>query len=117
MNNDPKLLLNAFEYCGWVLQKTANFPKRLRASLTCRVELNAIEVLEHITAARYATEPGVHLSNASMSLDRLRLLLRLAHSVRALDTTGYERSAESLVEIGRMLGGWLRHVQEEDVDS
>jgi len=113
MPEQPKLLLSVFEFSVWVLEKTAGFPKRFRGSLTTRIELNALELLENITAARYSSEPEAPLTNASLSLDRLRLLLRLAHSLRALDTTGYERSAESLVEVGQMLGGWLRHLRRE----
>lgn len=117
MANDPRLLLATFDFCAWLLQRTAGFPKRFRSSLTSRVEMNAIELLEHVTAARYASEPGGWLSSASLALDRLRLLLRLAHAVRALDTSAYERSTESLVEVGRMLGGWLRHANTDEVDS
>lgn len=117
MRDDPKLLLDTFELCSWLLQRTAGFPKRFRLSLTNRVELCAIELLEHVTAARYAAEPSTHLANASAALDRLRLLLRLAQIVRALDTGAYERASESLVEIGRMLGGWLRHARDTEVET
>lgn len=97
-----------FDYCAWLFGKTAGLPKRLRAGLTSRIEAAAIDVLEALTDARYTRRPEPHLTRASLAVNRLRLLLRLAHSLRALDNRAYEHSAEALTDIGRMLGGWLR---------
>lgn len=108
MPDDPKLLLSCFDLCVWLFERTPGFPKRLRQSLTARMEQTALELLEALTGAQYAAQAEEHLQRASLALDRLRLLLRLAHALRALDTRAYEHSAEALTEIGRMLGGWLR---------
>ncbi len=104
----PKLLLDWFELTVWLLERTAHMPKRFRAGLTTRLELAALDGLESLTEAQYARGPGPALDRASVALDRLRLLVRLSHRLRALDTRAYEHCAERLTEVGRMVGGWKK---------
>ena len=113
MSSAPKLLLDWFDFVCWLFQKTANFPKRFRSSLTTRIESNALLVLEILSTAQYTKAPTRLLHNASDGLDRLRILLRLAHRLRALDNRAYEHAAERITEPGRMLGGWLRQLEGE----
>lgn len=114
MSDSPKLLLDWLAFAAWLLERTAGWPKRLRYSLTARVENNLLAVLEALTNAQYAERPSTHLEAASLALDRLRILLRLAHQIRAIDNRAYERCAERITVAGRMLGGWLRHSAERE---
>ena len=65
----------------WLFEHTARFPKRLRHSLTHRIELRCLDVFEGLTAVRYASRPQAALKRTSAALDSLRLLLRLATSL------------------------------------
>jgi hypothetical protein len=47
----------------------------------------------------------------SLGIDKLRVLLRIAHTLGHLDHRGYEYAASHLDEAGRMAGGWLKHVE------
>ena len=93
----------------WLLERTARWPKRLRHSLTERVELLTLGVLEDITTASYAKDKRVALERAQDRLNRLRMLLRLGHQLHVLSHAQYEHAATQLVDCGRQLGGWLRH--------
>lgn len=48
------------------------------------------------------------IEQAIVSVDLLKILLRLAKDVGALDTKKYMQLQELLQEIGRMLGGWKK---------
>ena len=43
-----------------------------------------------------------------IKIDVLRVLIRLAKEIKALDNKKYLISQECLDEIGRMLGGWIK---------
>lgn len=49
------------------------------------------------------------LEEASGAVDALRITLRLSTRLRLLSHKGYEGLSRDLDEIGRMLGGWLKH--------
>ena len=94
-----------------LLDRTLKFPKAVRFTFSGRIDNLAIDILERIIEARYAPA-GVKreaLRHADLSLAKLRVLLRLAHKRRYLDSKGYEHVAARLDEAGRMLGGWLAH--------
>jgi hypothetical protein len=93
-----------------LLERTTRFPKAVRLSLTTRIESAALDVLEGLATVRFDTGPtkAVRLVELDRHLTRLRVLLRLAHARRYLDTGGYEHVSRQLDEAGRMLGGWRK---------
>ncbi len=95
-----------------LLQRTARFPKSTRATLTRRIEDAALEILECLATVRFEGGPAkvARLVAIDATLTRLRVLLRLAHGLRQLDTTGYEHVSRQIDEAGRMLGGWRKSV-------
>ena len=92
----------------WMLERTARFPKRLRQSLTSRVENTALEVLEGVTTAAYRKERKAILTEINDGLNRLRVLIRLSHELRLLSDGQYEEAARRIDEAGRILGGWMK---------
>ena len=92
----------------WLLERTARWPKRLRHSLTLRVENLALETLEALTSAGWSRSPQRPLAAADDALNRLRVLLRLAHELEVLSYGHYEEAARRLDEAGKMIGGWRR---------
>ncbi len=48
------------------------------------------------------------LRQASIELDELRMLIRLAKDMRFLSVKHYGVAAEKLNEIGRLLSGWTQ---------
>jgi hypothetical protein len=79
------------------------------------VENLTLVILELLAAAQWAAGRAKRekLSAADERLLRLRVILRLAHTRQVLDHKGYEHLARTLDEAGRMLGGWLRHGEQE----
>jgi hypothetical protein len=46
----------------------------------------------------------------SDKLDLLKVLLRLAHDIRAIDESQYLAVQKIIQEIGKMVGGWIKSV-------
>ena len=52
------------------------------------------------------------LQKASIKLDLLKILLRISSEIRCIDIKKYQHLAGYLIEIGKMLGGWIKSVKE-----
>ncbi len=92
----------------WLLERTARFPKRLRHSVTLRLETLTLAVLEDITTASWAADARPALRRASDGLNRLQVLTRLCHELRLFSHGQYEHASEAIADAGRQVGGWLR---------
>ena len=52
------------------------------------------------------------LEKASLELNVLRIFIRLAKEIRALDLKKYITLQKNLNEIGKMLGGWIKSTKD-----
>ena len=89
------------------------FPKAKRYTLGQKIDNLTLEILELSIAAGISLREKKlpHLEKAIVSLDLLKILLRLAKDIQCLDNKKYIQLEESLQEIGRMLGGWKRSIK------
>ena len=91
-----------------ILSRTEKFPKKVRFTLSGRMDNLALDFLERLVEARYTKDKTGVLEEASLVLEKLRVLARISHDCGHLDHKGYEYVARNVDEAGRMLGGWLR---------
>lgn len=95
---------------GDLLDRTAKMPKAVRFTFAQRIDGLALDVVGLLAEARYtggARKQGA-LREIDLRLVQLRLLLRVAHDRRYIDSGGYEHVVRHLDEAGRMVGGWRR---------
>ncbi len=87
-----------------------HIPKTARYTLAEKIDRAFIETIELLfTASKSAkVEKLAALRQASAKFELLKFLLQILWETQALDTTKYSRLSESLNEIGKMLGGWLK---------
>jgi hypothetical protein len=67
--------------------------------------------MSNLVEASYKRDKQALLTSASRALVRARVLVRLARSLRCLSESQQVHFDKESVEIGRMLGGWIRSVQ------
>lgn len=111
---EPTLLVLARfeEFTGWLLDRTAKWPKSARFTLTQRIENHALDVVEDLVVARYSRAGRrARLDAANLKLERMRHLFRLAQAAKACPFNVFESAMRALDETGRMLHGW-RTVEE-----
>jgi len=105
---DLRLFEEWMESTKWLMERTARFPKRLRSSLSVRVENLALGILEDVTTAALRRRKLTTLKRTDERLARLRVLLRLCHELRLLSHDQYEEGAVRLMGAGKMLGAWIQ---------
>ena len=91
------------------------FPRNQKFTLGDRIRSTALDVLERLIEATYTRSRAKTLQAANLGVEKLRILFRLAPDL----LRRYAFAARSLDEIGRLIGGWLRHGRgrEEAADA
>jgi len=89
------------------------FPKQEKYTLGQMVEKTILEMLEKILVANYAPkyQKCQALQLVSQKNDLLKYLIRLAYDIRCLNSKKYLYLEKEVIEIGKMLGGWLKSVR------
>ena len=113
MSSESPIFGQTYDFLRWLLPLAAKMPREHRSGLARRIP-EAAFAFQHLllAAAKQNAEPSALLREADTSLAELRLLLRLARDLQAISFKQYEEGARRSSEIGRLLGGWLRRLEE-----
>jgi hypothetical protein len=100
----PKLV----DFILWIIPALDKFPKSQKFLLGDRIETGLLDVLDKLIEANYSREKIVLLRRANLQLEKIRYLLRIAYKLRCFDVRRYEFASKALIEVGRMIGGWIK---------
>ena len=94
-------------------QYIVSFPKTKRYTLGQKIDQLAVEIIElTITAGYLPREQKLPvLQKVSIKLDLVKVFLRLAWETKSLDNNKYQQLVSQILEIGKMLGGWIKVVR------
>lgn len=113
---DLVILTRVFDLLEWLIPKGESFPRAYRSTVSHRLLSAALDVSEHLMEAQ--SQRGAsrreHLRKADACLNKLRLYLRLAHRWRWISSSQYEHVSRMVLEIGKLLGGWIRQAEKSD---
>lgn len=88
----------------------AHFPKKDRFTIGQKIESTILDLIEDIITASQLNkqEKLPVLKRASVKLDLLKIFIRMSKDLKILDNKKYLLLESQILEIGRMLGGWIR---------
>lgn len=98
----------SYDLLLWLLVHTEKFPKSERFRLARRLDDSMFEFYHLLLTSTRARQARVSLEEADLQLDKVRLYVRLCHARGYFDGRQYEFSVNSMMEIGRLLGGWIK---------
>ena len=102
------IFIHWMEFTKWLLKTTEKFPKRIRFTITQRIENLTLDVFQSLVKARYRKDRGAIFNEINLSLEQLRLLLRLSYEMEYCGQKQYEYAIRQVDEAGRMVGGWKK---------
>lgn len=97
-----------YDFLLWIIKHTEKFPKSERFRLGKRTEDCVFAFYELLLEATRSEKTRTALRSADLELDKLRLYVRLSQARGLFDGKQYEFAVNSLMEIGKLLGGWIR---------
>ncbi|MES9904114.1 MAG: diversity-generating retroelement protein Avd [Sedimenticola sp.] len=111
------IFTQTYDLLSWLLPQCERFPKSQRFVITQRLQGAALDFHESIfdANAHFSTARLSHLQTADAHLNKLRLYLRLSHQRGWLSLGQYEHVSRMVVNIGKLLGGWIKQTRGADV--
>lgn len=109
------IFVRTFDFLTWLLPISNRFPKPHRHTYTSRLLHTAFDLLERLEEAnnRRGIERLKTLKLADEVLGKLRIYLRMAAKWGWLSEGQYQHVAAMVVEIGRLLGSWLKMTEKQ----
>jgi len=107
----PKIYSDCYQAAIQVFHRTKNFPKALRPTLGRKIEEASLSCLVSVRKASVSSphQRIRYLYTASDALDELRTLIQFAKDLNAINVAGFSEVSEATQEIGRELGGFIKH--------
>ena len=93
-------------------QALTQFPKSEKFALAVDIKRCMDQILEREIEAQKKYYKKTTLQDLDVELAKLKAYLRLAHDLRFLPLKKYELWSAKVVEIGKMLGGWLKSIKQ-----
>lgn len=94
-------------------QAIKQFPKHERHVLGAEIRLSMLQLQRLVITAFKRYHKKTTLTDLDIELAILKRRVRLAKDLRYLDIKKYQVWVEKLVEIGRMIGGWIKSVKSK----
>lgn len=109
MADSDNVLTKIHDLLMYLIPQLGKFPRDQKFLLADRIEVKVLEVQERCLRAYYSREKRGHLIEANITLEVVRHLVRLSHDLRLISVKAYEQLSLRVDEVGRMIGGWLKH--------
>ena len=93
----------------WLLERTERFRKTQRFVMGKCLQDAILDFQEAIIKAAKDANAKNHLKEADAQLEIVRRHIRTCVDLKLLSPKQYEYAAVSLVELGKLLGGWLKN--------
>lgn len=112
MKESP-IFVRCYDLLRWLIPRTLDFPKRQRGVIARQVQQQAFALYEALTdAAMDEAAIMTHLRRADRCLMKLRKYVRLCRDWQLLSIRQYGHACGLMSQVGRLLGGWIRSVEE-----
>ena len=112
-----KILQKVFDMIQYAYPALAQYPKSEKFSLVTDIKHILDEMLELTIEAQKKYYKKTTLQELDVTIAKLKAYLRLSFILKFLPTKKYEVWSSMVVEIGKMLGGWLKTVNSKPAST
>lgn len=104
------IFTKTYDFLLWLQNHVDKFPKNERFRTAKRLEDSAFLFYELLMEAVYSKNTREFLLKSDFELKKIRFYLRNSHDRGWTKIKQYEYASIALMEIGKLLGGWLKSV-------
>ncbi len=113
MAEELKILQKIFDMMEYGYAALAQYPKSEKFALVTDIKRSMDTMLERAIEAQKKYYKKTTLQELDVEVMKLKAYLRLSQNLGFLPMKKYEIWSEKVVEIGKMLGGWLKSVNSQ----
>lgn len=114
MAEDLMILQKIFDMMEYAYGALAQFPKSEKFALVTDIKHSMDILLSRCIEAQKRYYKKTTLQDMDVEVMKLRAYIRLSFQLGFLPVKKFEIWSEKMVEIGKMLGGWIKSVKESN---
>lgn len=114
MAEDLMILQKIIDMMEYAYGALAQFPKSEKFALVTDIKHSMDILLSRCIEAQKRYYKKTTLQDMDVEVMKLRAYIRLSFQLGFLPVKKYEIWSEKMVEIGKMLGGWIKSVKESN---
>ena len=103
-----KILQKTFDMMNYAYPALAQYPKGEKFALVVDIKRFMDVMLERIIEANKKYYKKTTLQELDVEVEKLKAYVRLSYNLGFLPPKKYEQWSGLVVEIGRMVGGWIK---------
>lgn len=103
-----KILQKTFDMMDYAYKALAQFPKSEKFALCVDIKRCMDTIMERIIEANKKYYKKTTLQELDVEVEKLKTYIRLSHKLGFLPNKKYEIWSGQVVEIGKMVGGWIK---------
>lgn len=107
-----KILQKTFDMMNYAYPALAQYPKGEKFALVVDIKRRMDVMLERIIEANKKYYKKTTLQELDVEVEKLKAYVRLSYNLGFLPPKKYEQWSGLVVEIGRMVGGWIKSVNK-----
>lgn len=112
---DIHALTRVYDLLLWIIPVLEKYPKAQKFLLADRIETGLLDIQDLLLQAVYTKQKLQVLHQSNLRLEQIRFLIRLSKDLRFLGLKQYEHVAGKVDEIGREIGGWIKHCKGREM--
>lgn len=103
-----KILQKSFDMMNYAYKALAQYPKGEKFALVVDIKRCMDLILERIIEANKKYYKKTTLQELDVEVEKLKAYVRLSYNLGYLPQKKYEIWSSQVVEIGKMVGGWIK---------
>lgn len=107
-----KILQKTFDMINYAYPALAQYPKGEKFALVADIKRCMDVMMERIIEANKKYYKKTTLQELDVEVEKLKAYVRLSYNLGFLPPKKYEQWSGLVVEIGRMVGGWIKSVSK-----
>ena len=107
-----KILQKTFDMINYAYPALAQYPKGEKFALVADIKRCMDVMLERIIEANKKYYKKTTLQELDVEVEKLKAYVRLSYNLGFLPPKKYEQWSGLVVEIGRIVGGWIKSVSK-----
>ncbi len=107
-----KILQKTFDMINYAYPALAQYPKGEKFAIVADIKRCMDVMLERIIEANKKYYKKTTLQELDVEVEKLKAYVRLSYNLGFLPPKKYEQWSGLVVEIGRMVGGWIKSVSK-----
>jgi len=107
-NAELPVFVKWMDFVSWLFPTMEKMPKKIRFTISQRIENYALDIVEDLIEARYSRNKREILLKVNLKIEKMRILFRICYERKFISSKTFKHFMFSIDTTGKMIGGWIK---------